>query len=151
MLFKVQRSIQASTNLAALAAAQDINCCSSAPGKAKTSAVIAAASITATAPRSSRRILRAKDLNLFINAPTVFRHWTRPVECDVRGQPGIIHLEIAYLQIRETAADCPDALVSAVLHALSLAHAVPLTFRVIVSWLGVMLGAALLTALTVLE
>src|ERR1700730_6617228 len=38
ILFKVQRSIQASTNLAALAAAQNINCCSSAPGKAKTTA-----------------------------------------------------------------------------------------------------------------
>jgi hypothetical protein len=38
MLFQVQRSIQASTNLAALAAAQDINCCSSTPGKAKTTA-----------------------------------------------------------------------------------------------------------------
>ena len=67
-------------------------------------------------------------------------------------------MEIAYLQFVKrhgkdtvTVADCPDALVSAVLHALSLAHAVPLTFRVIVSWLGVMVGAALLTALTVLE
>jgi hypothetical protein len=38
MLFQVQRSIQASTNLAALAGAQDINCCSSTPGKAKTTA-----------------------------------------------------------------------------------------------------------------
>ena len=38
ILFKVQRSIQASTNLAALAGAQDINCCSSTPGKAKTTA-----------------------------------------------------------------------------------------------------------------
>ncbi len=38
MIYRAQRAIQASTNLAALAAAQDINCCSSQPGKAKTTA-----------------------------------------------------------------------------------------------------------------
>lgn len=38
ILFRVQRSLQASTNLAALAGAQDINCCTAAPGKAKTTA-----------------------------------------------------------------------------------------------------------------
>ncbi|MCI0735238.1 MAG: hypothetical protein L0Y50_03015 [Beijerinckiaceae bacterium] len=38
MLFRVQRAVQASTNLSALAGAQDISCCTSTPGKAKTTA-----------------------------------------------------------------------------------------------------------------
>jgi hypothetical protein len=38
ILYRAQRAIQASTNLAAMAGAQDINCCSSQPGTAKTTA-----------------------------------------------------------------------------------------------------------------
>lgn len=38
ILYRAQRALQASTNLAALAGAQDINCCTSTPGKAKTTA-----------------------------------------------------------------------------------------------------------------
>ncbi|MCI0466712.1 MAG: hypothetical protein L0Y57_06865 [Beijerinckiaceae bacterium] len=52
MLFRVQRAVQASTNLAALAGAQDINCCSSTPGKANTTA----ASYTALNPVSGQTL-----------------------------------------------------------------------------------------------
>lgn len=38
ILYRTQSALQSSANLAALAGAQDINCCSSAPGTAKTTA-----------------------------------------------------------------------------------------------------------------
>lgn len=52
ILFRTQRALQASTNLAALAGAQDINCCTATPGKAVTTA----ASYSALNPVSGQTV-----------------------------------------------------------------------------------------------